>query len=415
MPEPASQPNETRTNSLSSSTNKALQTILAEHLGKTFPALSLAVYHRGVVICESAWGYLDPITEVPLTCDALFDLASVTKLFTTTAMLSLLSEGKADLQTPLVEIVPEFGVKSPRGIDGGQDPHSKEHLPTPPEWADVQVDPAQVTLFQLLTHTSGLPPWRDVFNAAGLAPMPPNVPDPIDQPTRWQHGLEAMCQYNFVGEPGGVVRYSDIGLMLLGEAATRLHGTPGQLEPLIQARVLDRLGLTDVMFNPVRSGRVTHKQTVPTEIDATWRKRRAWGEVHDENACGLGGIAGHAGLFATASAIAEFGEAWLDGGRIFGITPELAQQAKRQQAITDGNPRGLGFLLKSKEGSSAGDVFSDSSYGHTGFTGTSMWIDPERELVVALLTNRVYPGREKPGILAFRRAMHDLLAREVDA
>ncbi|MCB9461465.1 MAG: beta-lactamase family protein [Anaerolineaceae bacterium] len=409
------QPNDTHINSLSPETNQALQQVLDEHLGETFPAVALAVYHQSNVICESAWGYLDPSTETPLTCDALFDLASVTKLFTTTAMLSLLSEGKATLQTPLVEIVPEFGRVSPRGIDGGQDPHSKVHLPTPPELADVQVDPAKVTLFHLLTHTSGLPPWRDVFNAAGPAPTPAEKADPVDRKTRWHRGLVAMCQYNFVGEPDGVVRYSDIGLMLLGEAATRLHGTPGQLEPVIQQRVLDKLGLTDVMFNPVRSGRVERIRTVPTENDPSWRRRRAWGEVHDENACGLGGIAGHAGLFATASAVAELGQAWLDGAEAFGIAPELAKQATQQQAITDGNPRGLGFLLKSAEGSSSGDLFSDNSFGHTGFTGTSLWVDPKRQLVVALMTNRVYPGREKPGILAFRRALHDLLARGIDS
>jgi CubicO group peptidase (beta-lactamase class C family) len=137
--------------------------------------------------------------------------------------------------------------------------------------------------------------------------------------------------------------------------------------------------------------------------------------VHDENACGVGGVAGHAGLFGTARDVAMFGQAWLQRDERFSISPEMMNMATREQAISGASRHGLGWMLKSHKDSSAGEYFSPESYGHTGFTGTSLWIDPEQELVVATMTNRVYPGREKVGIHAFRRALHDLIAQGVDA
>lgn len=376
-----------------------------------FPAVTLAVIQHGDWLYDAGRGWLDPETQRPLTMDCLFDLASVTKLFTATAFLSLVSAGKVTLDTPLVAVIPEFGTKAPRGIDGGQDPHSKIRMTTPPELVGQTVDPEKVTFWHLLTHTSGLPPWRDVFNAAGPAPTPPEIRDPLARETRWQNALKALCEYDFVGQPDGkIVRYSDIGLMLLGEATARLHGTPGDVQAAIQARVLSPLELSDIVFNPVRSGHTDRWHCVPTEYDPTWRKRRAWGEVHDENACGAGGIVGHAGLFATARSVALFGEAWRSNPGIFGIAAELAAAARCEQVEYNGLRRGLGFVLKAHEGAMVGDLLSPNTYGHSGFTGTTLWIDPDAELVVALLTNSVYPGRGKEGTFEFRRAVHTLLA-----
>jgi len=215
---------------------------------------------------------------------------------------------------------------------------------------------------------------------------------------------------NYWGEPAIaetlVFRWSS-------EAAARLHGTPGDLETVIRARVLEPLGLASATFNPLRHGN-ERTSIAPTEFDADWRGRRCWGEVHDENACGLGGVAGHAGLFAAARDVAALGAAWLEADPRLGIAPDLVREATRQHAASDSVRRGLGWLLKSDDDSSAGALFSPASFGHTGFTGTSLWIDPERRLVVACLTNRVYRGRHFTGILAFRRALHDAIAREVD-
>jgi len=403
-------------NQLSPAAQAEIERIVQASLGDVFPAAALTVIKNGDVLLNAAWGWIDPDEKnQAVKTDTLFDLASVTKLFTTTAFLSLLEERELTLDTPLVEVVPEFGASSPREMDGGQDPHSKIQLPMPEAVRGKLVDPARVTFRHLLTHTSGLAPWRDVFNAAGPAPLPPDDHDPLPRRERWQNGLRAIFEYPFVGEPGdSIVRYSDLGLMLLGEAAARLNMATGgaaeiDLKRTIQARVTAPLKLETVVFNPMWSG-FDRNAIVPTENDPTWRKRRVWGEVHDENACGVGGVAGHAGLFSAARDVAALGQAWLEKNPTLKISPQLMDDAKHEHANTDGTRRGLGWMLKAEVDSSAGDFFSMSSYGHTGFTGTSLWIDPEKNLVVACLTNRVYPGREKEGIHEFRRAIHDRIA-----
>jgi CubicO group peptidase (beta-lactamase class C family) len=219
--------------------------------------------------------------------------------------------------------------------------------------------------------------------------------------------LDALCGYPFVAQPGEAVIYSDIGVMLLGEAVSRLHGTPGELDRAIQARVLQPLELEETLFNPVVSG-IQRDRIPPTEIDSLWRKRRVWGEVHDENACGVGGVSGHAGLFGSAENVARFAQAWLSG-TVPGVDASLIREATREQAASAGERRGLGWMIRSLQGSSAGDRFSTNAYGHTGFVGNALWIDPEQELVVVCLTNNVFFGRGKPGLLEFRRQLHDLI------
>ena len=415
---------QTKVNSLAPDVYARLTQAIDAALGDVFPACAIAVIHEGRLVLDIGTGVIDPeIGQGAVTPETLFDLASVTKLFTTTAFLALVSAGKVRLDDPLTSVIPEFGAAAPRGIDGGQDPHSKQRLPTPPDLAGQTVDPNRVTFRHLLTHTSGLPPWRDVYRAAAEpAPTPPDVPDPISRNERWGRGLHAICNYPFVGQPDGVVRYSDLGLMLLGEATTRLWYagdvvTPRShigLDMAIFEGVCEGftagIKLDSPCFNPVRNG-IDRMMIAPTEDDPTWRKRRPWGEVHDENACGLGGVAGHAGLFANAGDVAAFGQAWLERDPRFNIDRALMDEAVQQHAETDGERRGLGWMLRSYEGSSAGQYFSKDAFGHTGFTGTSLWIDPDRLLVVTTLTNRVYPGRDKPGILEFRQAVHDALAK----
>ena len=404
-------------------TNQLSNLMIREH-GQAFQACGLAVIKNGTQVINQAWG---DIEGTPATPDTLFDLGSLTNLFTTTAFLSLVSTGRITLQTPLVEVIPEFGRIAPRPIDGGRDPLSKMALPTAAPLIGQTVDPAEVTFFHLLTHTSGLPAWQDVYNAAGEAPPPPEQPDPIPRETRWSRAVEALVSYAFVQRPGTRIIYSDIGLMLLGEAVLRLYGlTPLPLDQVIQLRILRPLAVMDIHFNPVRDYRHSALRALredpaqvrstiaPTEIDPTWRKRRVWGEVHDENACGMGGVAGHAGLFGTAQSVARFGEAWRTRPHIFQISPELAANAKREQFVTDGARRGLGFVLKAHEDSSAGDYFSPNTYGHTGFTGTTLWIDPDHQVVVALLTNNVYFGRGQHALHPFRCAVHDLIAKELN-
>jgi CubicO group peptidase (beta-lactamase class C family) len=378
------------------------------------PSVALAIFHYDTPILEAAWGWLDPDERtMPTQTSTLFDLASVTKLYTIVSFLSLVSDESVGLHTPLVNLIPEFAQEVPRGIDGGQDPHSKQHLPTPDDLKGQMVDPKQVTCFHLLTHTSGLPAWRDVYTIAD-APLAPPQPDPLTRQERWKLALERLCSYNFVGLPDSIIRYSDIGIMLIGEVVSRLHSQSGELDKAIKDRILgDRFPNTT--FNPMYNG-FERESIAPTEYDATWRKRRVWGEVHDENSNGIGGVAGHAGLFSTAFEVALFGNVWLNhSGKLLKIDPELAGAAVELQAQTGTEVRGLGWMLKSPKNSAAGDVFSPASYGHTGFTGTSLWIDPREKLVVAIMTNRVYPGREQAGIHDLRRDIHDIIAEWVQA
>jgi CubicO group peptidase (beta-lactamase class C family) len=391
-----------------------LESLIQQNLGDVFPAAAIYVVHQGECVLHGAWGWVDPETQrIPVKTGTLFDLASVTKLFVETAFLAQVSAGKIGLDDPLVRVIPEFGEESPRQMDGGQDPHSKEQLVTPDGVKGKTIDPTTVTFRQLMTHTSGLAAWRDVFNAAGQAPVVPDQVDPIPPEERWAKALKALCHYPFVGEPNEKVVYSDIGLMLLGETVARLYGKGDGLNGAVRNSVLEPLQLEDVTYNPMQHG-YERDQIVPTENDPTWRKRRCWGEVHDENACGVGGIAGHAGLFGTVQDVGVFGQAWLERDQRLRIGTEWMNMATREQAISGASRHGLGWMLKSYENSSAGEYFSSEAYGHTGFTGTSLWIDPKRELVVATMTNRVYPGREKVGIHAFRRALHDLIAQGVD-
>ncbi len=387
------------------------ETLIQEAIAtQTAPSAALAVYVEGRLVLQRAYGCLEPETcPQPIHSGTRFDLASVTKLFTATAFLMQVAEGRVRLDDPVVSVIPEFGSHGPRPIEGGQDPHTLERLP-PDTQARGPVDPATVTFRHLLTHTGGLAPWRDLFLHTGPPPPPPGHPDPVPRQERVARALGLIASYPFVDVPGRTVRYSDLGLILLGEAVARLEGVPTPAEA-IHRRVLDPLGLERTTFNPPEPGLCP-----PTEFDARWRGRRCWGEVHDENAASLGGIAGHAGLFGPAGEVARFGLQWLRAvqGRAADWLPtEIARQAVQSQA--DG--RGLGWVLKTPPPaySSAGALFSPQSFGHTGFTGTSLWIDPRRELVVALLTNRVYYGRDPQAITALRPAVHDAICRWVDS
>ncbi len=252
MPNLNNTPSDQAVNALSPAANHMLDKVIAPHLGETFPALEVAVVRRGNMLLNAGGGWIDPdLQTLPVESGTLFDLASVSKLFTTTAFLALVSAGKIGLDDRLADVIPEFADTGSRSIDGGQDPHTKKMLPTPDSLYNQTVDPCKVTFRQLLTHTSGLSPWRDVFKAAGPPPLPPDRPDPFSRAKRWANALRALCTYPFVGQPGeGVVRYSDLGLMLLGEAASRLHGTSSDLEPVIQARVCEPLALAQITYNP---------------------------------------------------------------------------------------------------------------------------------------------------------------------
>lgn len=381
-------------------------------LETVFPAAVLLVTRRDDVVFHRACGYLDPETRHrPTHSDSLFDLASLTKLFTVTAFMTLVEAGRVGLGTPVAEVLAEFTGTHPIGPT--EDPLTKTVIPPDPLFAGQKVDASAITFWHLLTHTSGLSAWRSLYREDGeqeagnkkpetTVPLPHQIP-----PALRAHRIEAIYeQYGFAYPPGARIVYSDLGFILLGEAVARLAGVP--LEVYMRQAVLEPLGLRATTYNPLANG-FSREQIVPTEFCA-WRRRRCAGEVHDENSTSLGGVAGHAGLFSTAAEVATLGQLYLNGGvhtEAHILRPETVAEMVRVQAGGDDNPRGLGWLQRSSGYSSSGHRFGPRSFGHTGFTGTSLWVDPGQELIVVLLTNRVYYGRDPQPIHDFRPCLHD--------
>jgi beta-N-acetylhexosaminidase len=304
-----------------------------------------------------------------VTANTLYDMASLTKVIvTTTSVMILVQQKRLDLDTPVARYLPEWAAAK-------SDPD--------PTWR------ARVTIRNLLLHDSGLPAHRDFYKQA-------KDHDAV---------LALVLAEPLVHQPGTKVEYSDLGFILLGEIVQRLTGIP--LDEYARQHIFTPLGMNASQFNPPRK---LWSTIAPTENDVDFRKRLLQGEVHDENAWVLGGVSGHAGLFSTAGDTAIFAQMILNGGiyahhRI--LTRALTQEFTARQAI-GGTARTLGWDAVT-EPSSSGHYFSPSSFGHTGFTGTSLWIDPDRDLFVILLTNRVNPTRTNEQIRQLRPAVHDAI------
>ncbi|MDI7276762.1 MAG: serine hydrolase [Anaerolineae bacterium] len=370
----------------------AAEALLRDALGRVFPAAQLVVRWRGRPVLACAYGWLDPeARQRPTRLDTLFDLASVTKLFVVSAFMRLVERGTVGIHDPVRSVLPELD--GPRPVRPYEDPLRPgafvEVAPAP----QAEVDAGQVTFRHLLTHTSGLPAWRPLYRAGSPAAA-----------------LQMALDTPFACPIGTRVVYSDVGLILLGLAVERLSGEP--LAGVVQERVTRPLGLAHTRYLPIGAVPADETNVAPTELCA-WRGRRLCGEVHDENAAALGGVAGHAGLFSTAEDVAALGQAFLDGGGPL-FSAATVGAMTRLQAEDGTVRRGLGFALWSPDPEASGNPFSPRAFGHTGFTGTSLWVDPVRQLVVACLTNRVYYGRQAQGILAFRVALHREIVRAVD-
>jgi CubicO group peptidase (beta-lactamase class C family) len=396
---------------------RCVDALMHEGLDAVYPAAALLVAREGDVVLYRAYGWIDPETrQRPARMDSLFDLASLTKLFTALAFMTLVERGYVELDTPVSAVLPEFG--GVRSVGPAQDPATGRMVPPDPAFAGMRVETCRVTFYHLLTHTSGLAAsyslhldggndlesaWRE-----GPVPLPHEVPAGVRS-----RRMAALYACDFAYPPGKRMVYSDLGLILLGEAISRLAGV--SLETYVRRAVLAPLGLTEAQYNPLLHG-VSPERLVPSAWCA-WRQRRCAGEVHDEKAAALGGVAGHAGLFATAGEVAALGQMALNGGRYNGarfLRPETVAEMTRVHVDEGDRPRGLGWMLRSQQGSSSGWRFGPRSYGHTGFTGTSLWVDPGRALVVALLTNRVYRGRDPAAIAAFRPRLHDAVIEALE-
>jgi CubicO group peptidase (beta-lactamase class C family) len=365
-------------------------------VGSITPAAQLAIRWHGRGVFARAYGWLDPETrQRPTQLDTLFDIASLTKLFAVSAFMTLVEADAVALDQPVCTVLPEFSGVRP--IQPYEDPLTPGNMVAVAE-AGGSVDTGTVAFRHLLTHTSGLPAWRPLYR----------------QPDAGAARYEALNTF-FSYLPGTRVVYSDVGLILLGIAIERLAGR--SLDTVIRQHVAEPLNLSHTHYLPLPSPNPLPDHVAPTEF-CKWRGRRIVGQVHDENAYRLGGVSAHAGLFSTASDIAAFGQTFLDRSDAPRGTPLLrpatVDEMTRWQTQGLGTRRGLGFVLWLPDPEASGNPFSQGAFGHTGFTGTSLWIDPARDLVVALLTNEVYNGRENREILELRVDVHRAIVAAVD-
>jgi beta-glucosidase-like glycosyl hydrolase/CubicO group peptidase (beta-lactamase class C family) len=337
-----------------------------------FPGAVLAVGYRGAVVTRAVGRYGEDDPR-PVSDSTVYDLASLTKVVgLTTATMLLASEGELALDRSVQSYLPGF-----RGA-------GKE----------------QVTVRHLLTHTSGLPAWDTLYLKA-------DTPD---------EAVEIVMRTALESAPGEHYVYSDLGAITLTKVVEAVAGEA--LDTLLARRLFAPLAMGHTRFRPPEEWLPV---IAPTERDP-WRGRLVHGEVHDENAFRLGGVSGHAGLFSNAPDLTRFARWLLDAhaGRLEeGVDPylptDLVRDFTSRQAGPEGSTRALGWDTPSPgPRSSAGTLLSPSSFGHTGFTGTSIWIDPERDLFIILLTNRVHPTRENPAILRIRGQVADSVVRTLE-
>lgn len=344
-------------------------------------AVALVACEGTVVLWRATgWAVLEP-ERIPMAADTIFDLASLTKVVATLpSILRLVQDGAISLDLPVGNVLPEFGTSGPK---------------------------REITIRRLLSHCSGLPAWLPLY----LDHVGPDA------------YVAAITRTALVARPGERVVYSDLGFILLGEVIRRVSGA--NVADFAAREVFTPLGLRHTRFCPLAAIRhriaATERQNA-TEIEmcgeraagfAGWRQGVIWGEVHDQNAyCGLGGVSGHAGLFGSASDLLRYGQMWLQRGAWGGrqvIDEALVDESTRSLAPG----RGLGWVLSPPDDDAARDHpgrgLSAHAYGHTGFTGTSLWLDSERQMVLVLLTNRLHPER-RPEIAAIRPAFHDKAA-----
>jgi len=392
--------------------------ILRDAIGqRAFPAASVAITSQDRLVSLKAFGtlaYESDLAGAPLLAafarsgsfelspGMLFDLASLTKVVVTTTMAAILYErGLLELDAPVIGVVPEFLADS---------------------CGDVDLRRRDVSFHMLLAHSSGLPAYEKLFLQA-------RTRDDL---------LRAAFTTSLSADPGSRAEYSDIGFLVLGAALERIAGEP--LDVFSQREIFGPLAMQHTTFNPpdelrpripptadereseecgadtpfdkLRAGSVRQKPTAPMPFSAsskaarsTFRNRIIQGEVQDENAFVLGGVAPHAGLFSTAEDLARFAHMMIQQGNPI-LRPETVALFARRESAPTGTFRALGWDTPSSP-SQSGKYFGPSSYGHLGYTGTSLWIDPQRQLSVTLLTNRTWPDCSNQAIKQVRPAFHD--------
>jgi len=344
---------------------------------KITPGAQVFIAQEGRILADTAFGHFTYEEDAPpVTTTSIYDLASITKALVGGTLAMQLVDGRyLVLDEPVQHYIPEF-----RG-----------------ERKD------RVTIRHLLAHTSGLP---DYIWFWGLDVKPEAV-------------IDTICQSDLEFEPGTRVKYSGVGMILFGAIIELVTGE--HLADLARAGVFEPLMMESTGYNPPSEWL---ERIVPTEVDDQGRTGLIRGEVHDGNAWFMGGVSAHAGAFAPANQLAILGMLYLNGGVIHGrrlVQEETVEAFIWPQVLSDGSGSGpsgsrAGWALTwqmASDTDDAGDLFSPAAFGHTGYTGTSIWIDPETEVIVVLLTNRVHPTHERLGIKEVRRRFHNEVVRGI--
>ena len=338
-----------------------LSQAIADH---AFPGAAVAVVSEGKLVALRGVGRFTYEADSPsVTAETIFDLASVSKVVGTTTMAMLLYQhGHLDLDVPVAGIIPEFAKGDRRR--------------------------QEVTIRMLLAHSSGLPAYIQLYRQA-------HTRDEL---------LQAALAVPLAADPDARTEYSDIGFIILGAALERIADEP--LDRFCQHEVFGPLGMHHTTYCPPPHLRAN---IPPTQDDREFRGRIIQGEVQDENASVMGGVAGHAGIFSNAADLAAFAHCMLQGGRPI-LRPDTVELFTRRHA---GSSRALGWDTPSPP-SQSGKYFSPRSFGHLGYTGTSLWIDPERQVAVALLTNRTWPDKKSQLIKQVRPRFHDAVIEALE-
>lgn len=344
-----------------------MKTVLDEEIKRgTFPGVVMLVEKEGRIIHSMHRGHkqLFPHRE-PMTPDTMFDLASLTKpLATTIICLHILHKSKIELDRRIADFLPDIAYRA-----------------------------REITIRQLLLHTSGLPPLPDVYK---------EFPDPgnIDL----QRAERKLLAVEPTETPGSAVVYSCTGYLLLGLLLRSITGK--RLGDLFTSIIVEPCGITDLCFRPSEK----YLERIAATEFCAWRKRWIRGEVHDENSYCFGGDGGNAGLFGSAGSVMQLLALFTSGGclgktRI--LEPEAVELMTTCQTEGLNLRRAIGFTMQDKD-SKVGPLYSSISFGHSGFTGTSVWIDPEKQLKIVLLSNRVHLGRDstESKLARFRRRIH---------
>lgn len=355
-----------------------------------FPGAVVLVGKGEEVVFEGAFGSRSLIPEKsPMRPSTIFDLASLTKpLATTMAVMLLVRERKIRLDDRVTRFFPDFGV------------FGKTH----------------VTFRHLLSHSSGLPAWKPFYEEIIKGERTGKINFVASRAAK-SYVFEQIHREKPLCPPARRSVYSDLGFMLLGEAVEEISGWT--LDRFCQERIFKPWGLRSTSFVDLTQLRTRRLQPVqemiaPTE-NCPWRKKVLCGEVHDDNAYAMGGVAGHAGLFSSARDIhlllSRLGRCY--AGQDAALPESLVGEFLRRDESVEGSTHALGWDTPSPNGSASGDRFSQRSVGHLGFTGTSIWWDLEKSCHVILLTNRVHPSRNSDKINQFRPYIHNLIMKTV--